>query len=1241
MKRVAISLHFIPYFSLFLFVLISKSAANCWDKEKSVDMTQDFDVEVGSPFTLNCTLHRESIIIDENKYYANASYIIFKKGDRLIEHAEKIVVSPLTALLKVNVSEANDTGYYNCIIKLPDTKKDITICSSRVCVGYKPTPPVNFSCKILHYKTLQCGWSTEPNNVTITSKIYQKQNSKHNVFSVQQCPHKERSSSNYWMCEWKLTSNPAFNQFILDYDFVVESSNSLGSRDDTFKMHRDEIVLPGQPKHLTYRNLQPKSLTLEWQYPDEMENFLSRLIYQLVYYKVNKNFTKDLKVINVTSNEKHIFYNITNLIPHMQYKFEVRCRSNASKGDYMWSKNETIVIQTKEDVPYIVPEIIKEAFEVQKSENNYRITLYWKPVPEEFRNGKNFFYVVTYTPLNISYEESNIVLYNNKINSSSSHVTFNNLNSSIAYEFKVYSANDNGISEKSNTIVVDKWDNLLPSPVDVAVISYGQDYFNISWKPVYKTENLIKGYTVFWCTNLPRSYNLLSKPCNGSIHWKHVSAKTTSIKHPMSDLQTNIKFAVAAVSTSSSSGMVWAPCMISYNDTVVKIREPFSITAKNFSTLHIAWSFDCNAQKALIKEFYIIYCRTKDERSNCIDKIYSHKLENKSEEHYYIIGLASKTYYRIFIRIITTNGKKVDSAHQFVQTPSEGTSPEMIVSIIVGVSFTCICLTFIICFLVKWMKKKYDAVKGIKIKLPEGLNGPLGSYENFKKGLLQQNTSLPPLKPRPGSFVLDNNKNRCISVLSNSSAEELLYKNIDRCNNYWRNPSGDSSSGCSSNGIHDSISSSNTNHTHLSTDSGAELDILPVNTIDNVFCDPSLILKSKIHSKSEIDIQNDKSSDSGLDKEIPVVCGTKTEMEQPTSTANFILPLNNQSFQHPYSKFGLNGPNSLYSKQWNNILTINSNLCNSEPSIININNNSNDKNKPLASIPYSKIGISRSSESIDHFPKDNQDYYKNENFIENADKNKDFELPAYVCSNLQHKNNVLKPYISMGSYFESIVKVPNCKEGLPVNSKGNDDNMAYSKFDIHPSVDVVSSQVNPYIPVQQAHSMMQGVILPEINLNPSFDINIFNFNNNLPPSEVSSPDTNVGEELLNTDENFYSSKEHAINGTACTYGCDKEIDLSSEDCIKRQKSDATENESPQTSNVCYAEEPYKKFKYVNGNGTTPEGNNFEVIMAPQQLEQSDCAPSYISPFRFEEQSNEVNSTSNENGYVHLPAVYYV
>ncbi|KAF4530571.1 hypothetical protein B566_EDAN009715 [Ephemera danica] len=97
-------------------------------------------------------------------------------------------------------------------------------------------------------------------------------------------------------------------------------------------------------------------------------------------------------------------------------------------------------------------------------------------------------------------------------------------------------------------------------------------------------------------------------------------------------------------------------------------------------------------------------------------------------------------------------------------------------------------------------------MQNVEVKLPPGLDPP-----RDKDMLHLSNCGV---LPRPG----DASSKKQSGDLQDSEVRGLLPKNNER---HGRNPSGDSS-GCSSG--HDSVSSSLTSNTQISSDSGAEVD---------------------------------------------------------------------------------------------------------------------------------------------------------------------------------------------------------------------------------------------------------------------------------------------------------------------------------------------------------------------------------------------------------------------------------
>uniref|UniRef100_T1JBC0 Cytokine receptor n=1 Tax=Strigamia maritima TaxID=126957 RepID=T1JBC0_STRMM len=170
-----------------------------------------------------------------------------------------------------------------------------------------------------------------------------------------------------------------------------------------------------------------------------------------------------------------------------------------------------------------------------------------------------------------------------------------------------------------------------------------------------------------------------------------------------------------------------------------------------------------------------------------------------------------------------------------------------------------VCFFLFICLFacgLRRIKKKIHEIRNIKVQLPKGLDSgnitSLTGYDAFKSqlGLPGIPTSTKPLlSVRLNS--IESAEFKCSSDMdprfSTSSVDELIFNSKNACpDKNRRNLSGDSS-GCSSCG-HESVSSSLTNRTHLSVDSGTEMDLPVPASPDSVFVEPqwkSLSLNSR------------------------------------------------------------------------------------------------------------------------------------------------------------------------------------------------------------------------------------------------------------------------------------------------------------------------------------------------------------------------------------------------------------
>lgn len=307
----------------------------------------------------------------------------------------------------------------------------------------------------------------------------------------------------------------------------------------------------------------------------------------------------------------------------------------------------------------------------------------------------------------------------------------------------------------------------------------------------------------------------------------------------------------------------------------------------------------------------------------------------------------------------------------------------LIVGLAIGGALGMGVLVIVIYALAKWMKKEVDMVKGIAVQLPAGLDSPtenpLSSYDKFKNGLQKDRDSGIPTDLSYGRFSSSVNGHKSIENSINScniSTQELLIEKQGRQNS-GRNYSGDSN--ISSRG-HDSISSSNTNRTHLSIDSGAEVDLPP--SPDGVFSETSSSNTTPRSYKPDLAIVKEtnatSSKDSGLEKEgisgtSPATSAKSTELSSrfawyvqrknhPYSNMQF---RKNMQSMHPYSKFAVIAPVHFptYIPVGNlGLGLLDHSLANSEPSVADFEGGNDCEPLVFGGVsPYCRFGLARSA----------------------------------------------------------------------------------------------------------------------------------------------------------------------------------------------------------------------------------------------------------------------------------------
>ncbi|XP_075528311.1 cytokine receptor domeless [Dermacentor variabilis] len=940
----------------------------------SGDMPKDFSLKVGDPLVLNCTLETPEFSISSRRYSVNGSHLEIKFNDTKVP-GELLSVGEMWVALRKERSEYSDTGNYNCNIRVA-TDKVFHVCATQVTIGEPPLPVENFRCISYYYKNLTCYWEPPPNSVKTEYRLGEMfaYTRTHKGF-YRLCP-KAGHSGNGSYCSWTLGSSPPLRKETTLFRLVMNGTNALGVRNFTYTIEHLKIVKISEPTEFKCSAVSKRSVTLSWNASiEQRENPKLLVIYEIHYQSQYESNWKTVEVFNKTS------LMIQNLNPFTAYTFRLRGKASKAVREELWTDDVVLSQTTLKDVPEAPPRISRSGFKVQNYQHRRTIMLNFEALPEKKWGGATLQYLIKCCEEDVpedSCENKTVEMPT---------VMFEGLFRNSRYNFQLWSLNEIGFSRVHSSLQVDKYDELINVPQDIEVVAHGSGSYVVSWRapsarvPVLTSSTSISAeeehaasselgpvsYTVFWCPRmLPRSYS-----CNESLKWQKTELNTSSIVLNL-DAGNVYQFAVAAQTVDKASEMHWTTCVIPVSKELEKITQ-VTLEKDSAHSLLMHWQLECSALKSYVNSYQIEACAVLPrhqkmalhDAAGCLYSKYDPKtcrvynITDRDDEEHVLDGLSSNAVYRAVVRA-SSNGKLTeDSPAQCAKTEGTGADIPLVVGCAVGGAVGLTVLVFVLYLLARWMKKKVDMIKEIKIQLPDGLDSSeanqMHSYKNSKNGSAgktsESNRSPHIAYGRMGCFSAADNagpKKRHDSGRSqgsSSSTEELLYKKTRRADTFGRNPSGDSSGG-STNG-QDSVVSASTARTGAasSCDSGAESDpaappspdclLLGGNHTPLARCRPNLPKLDEDRVR--------ESQDSGLDAEV---------------TPPIVIPSSDSS-QPSYSKLGVTPDTQAPLLQSQALAT-------SEPSLFEGPENVPELVEPLP--PYSKFGLARSSEDVSVAP---------------------------------------------------------------------------------------------------------------------------------------------------------------------------------------------------------------------------------------------------------------------------------
>ncbi|XP_040074776.1 uncharacterized protein LOC8025354 isoform X2 [Ixodes scapularis] len=937
----------------------------------SGDMPRDFSLKVGDPLVLNCTLtvskfSLPSLFGGNTTYEVNGSHLALKFNDSYVPQ-DRLIYGHSSILFRKDSAEYSDTGTYYCNLRVPD--RTLHVCATLVTVGEKPSQVEDFKCISYLYRNLTCSWripeASVRSNYTLR-EMFRPIESREG--SYRECPTTKelRTPSS---CTWNLSDKPLYRKEAPRFHFILTGWNALGSRNWSYTYDHLEILKISEPTEFRRSAVTERSITVDWSPPAEQaENRKLQVSYEIGYLSQYEDEWKEMHILNKTS------LMVQGLTPYTNYTFRLRARASRAVMAELWTESVFLVQETLSDVPDSPPRISESGFKVQNYQSKRSITLNFETVPRKHWCGAMLKYLVECC------EENPLEDRCENKTSQVPTVTFENLLRNAAYKFRLWSLNENGLSRVHSSMRVDRHDDLMNAPQDIKVMALSSGEYEVSWRPPVtgrvlsgsspalssgfeEAEAPSPGYTVFWCPRmLPRSYS-----CNQSLEWRRLPPNVTATLLQLEPDKV-YQFAVAAHGVSNASEMAWTSCVIPVSKELEKITQ-VSLERDGPHSLLMRWQLECSALKSFVDGYQIEACAVADKYRNmalhdaagCQYSRYDpqsckvYNVTNADAEERLLDGLDTNSVYRAVVRALSNGRLTDDSPVQCARTESVGPAISLVIGVAVGGALGLTVLVLVLYLLARWMKKKVDMIKEIKIQLPDGLDSAnanqMHSYKNMRNGSVHRGTDANPSPHIPygrmGCFSAADHapKKRHDSGHSqgsSSSTDELLYKKTRRTDTPGRNPSGDSSGG-STNG-HDSLVSAGTARTSSLCDSGAESDpaappspdcVLPThNTTPR--CRPNL---------PKLDEDKDRESqDSGLDT---------------AGNAPRALPSapNDGPSQEPYSKLAVCAAVAETPGLQSQL------LASSEPSLLDIPGGSPQRVR-TPSAPYSKFGLARSSDEV-------------------------------------------------------------------------------------------------------------------------------------------------------------------------------------------------------------------------------------------------------------------------------------
>ncbi|XP_013774327.1 protein sidekick-2-like [Limulus polyphemus] len=709
------------------------------------------------------------------------------------------------------------------------------------------------------------------------------------------------------------------------YHFKIQSANKEGLSSNMVEMTVDKTqkLLPG-PEEVTALSYGNGKYRVMWEYPKKNISAISGFT---VFWCPSLHLRKhpvewQFVPANMTYEDIQLPYDTS-------YQFAVSADTRKTSSGMKWASCI---------VPY--GNTLDKVQDVRLSSGVKHLKVEWRLLCSAQKKVV-VKYKVDYCEVETRQEACKQNLWNVTVdNQEATEIQINGLKPFTLYRVTIQVFSKGGISDLSEPEFERTKSGAPSAPWDVKILDINATAMYLTWKAPLEPNGIISHYVVHYKNNSQKVFVNKDEGSPSVILWKNIESYTNysvvveacvdRYCSPPSEI-------IHGMTLIDAPGVMEEPHIEVINSTAVRIKwspPDHPNGPVNFYLLNLKWQYRENGSRS---EFINVPgCKTSVVIPlNCSTQLHSPTISFSIQA----VNLKNNT------NLLGPTSPSTQTKMCF----TDGLQTALIIGTALGGIIGLVVLVVILYSLVCWMTKKINLMKQTKVQLPNGLDAPTTGYftgfSNMKQHKDRKNSdaimnwNLP--IERLHLFLSNNNNINSFnerhrsenSHYSSSSTNELIQRKV-WSTNIGRNPSGDSS-GYGSTGGHDSISSSLTNRTHLSSESNTEFHLTGPDTPDTVFMDCNILGSDHfIYSQTKLEMDDFQNS---------------ADNKEETNPLNQVADVSDSQPLHQDDKHHNTQP------------LFTNNLSNSEPSVFDIDGEGADvstKDQTLA--PYSRFGLAKS-----------------------------------------------------------------------------------------------------------------------------------------------------------------------------------------------------------------------------------------------------------------------------------------